>query len=169
MKHCRPAVPLACVLLSTAVGCSTTTPSQRDQAGRFDKFFPAIQAANDELMARFNRGDKLGVAAMYTDDAMMLSDGGERYQGRAAIDRYWAGDPSAPARPAPKTPPHWTLHILSLEGTPEMPVQRGRSIIASEWEGTPKTSDVQFFVVWRRQPDGTYRIAVDAWWPTPAK
>lgn len=89
---------------------------------------------------------------------------GERYEGRAAIDNYWNPPPKPGAAPA--QPGKWILEVLSLEGTPAMPIQRGRSILESEWQGKTHISDVQFLVVWRRQPDRSYKIAVDAWWPT---
>jgi len=114
-------------------------------------------------MARYNRGDMSGVARMYEDDAVMISSRGERYQGRAAIDAYW----NPPQKPGQGSKPgKWTLEVLSVEGTEFMPVQRGRSILEGQWEGKATTSDVQFVVVWRKQPDGSYRISVDSWWPT---
>ncbi len=144
------------------IAACTSTPAPHTTTSTLN----AIQAANRELMDRYNRGDKLGVARMYEDTAILMSSGGERYEGRAAIDAYW-NPPADPARPtAART---WTLEVLSLEGTDTMPIQRGRSLLKGEWQNKPSVSDVQFLVVWRKQSDGTHKIAIDAWWPTGTK
>jgi ketosteroid isomerase-like protein len=139
--RCISLVPV--VLLLAA--CST--PSFRSD----------IEAANRHLTDSFNRGDYRAVAAAYLDDAVLIGPGDYRVEGREAIDAYWI---------RPWQDPHWSLEVLDVEGTPDMPVQRGRSLLRTTENGKMDLSDVQFVVIWRRQPDGTYKIAVDAYWPT---
>lgn len=145
------------VIVLSACGMPQRIPGQAELRD-------VIKLANRQLMDAYNRGDKLAVARMYEDNAVMISDRGERYQGREAIDAYW-NPPPKPGAAAPK-PGAWSLEVLSVEGNPNMLIQRGRSILKSEWDGKASTSDVQFVVVWRRQSDNSYKIAVDAWWPT---
>lgn len=116
-----------------------------------------IEAANRRLTDSFNRGDYRAVANAYLDDAVLLGPNNYRVEGRQAIDAYWIRT---------WNDPHWTLEVLDVDGTPDMPVQRGRSLLRTTENGRIDVSDVQFIVVWRRQPDGTYKIAVDAYWPT---
>ncbi len=118
-------------------------------------FRTEIEAANRQLAERFNAGDYAAVAATYLDDAVLLGPRGYRVEGREAIDAYWVKE---------WTNARWTLKVLGLEGTADMPVQRGRSILEYDRPGGRHVSDVLFLVVWRRQPDGAYRIAVDAYW-----
>ncbi len=129
-------------------------------AGRAERHpaYGAILEANRELESRFERGDNAGVAAMYEDDAVLLGADGYRVEGREAIDAYWD---------RARENPGWTLDILSLEGDVSLPVQRGRSVLEYDRDGARRVSDVQFLVIWRLQPDGTYRIAVDAYWSEP--
>jgi ketosteroid isomerase-like protein len=154
--------PLLLILVPTVLAACATQPLSEPREAA--SFRPAIEAANRQLMDAYNRGDTIAVARMYADDALMISDRGERYEGRVAIDKYWNPAPAPNAPPA--KPGKWTLEVLSLEGTDTMPVQRGRSILVMEWQGKPRVSDVQFVVIWRKQPDGSYKIAVDGWWPT---
>lgn len=162
MKHV-----IAVSLLFVFGGCATHSyyGGQGDLAIMRDR----VKSANQQLMDAYNRGDKQAVADMYEDTALMMSSSGERYQGREAIVQYWnpnaKGD--APNNPAISPPTSkWTLNIHSIEGTPPMPIQRGQSILEFQRDGKTTTSDVQFIVIWKRQTDGSYKIAVDAWWPT---
>ncbi|MFN0134445.1 MAG: YybH family protein [Phycisphaerales bacterium] len=147
---------LACLVL-VVCGCAGV---QRSKSGDAD-LRGTVVARNQELVDRFNRGDKIGVARMYADDAIMMSDR-ERHAGREAIDAYWAGPQGAPK--PPRAIERWKLDVLSVEGSADLVVQRGRSTIEGEWEGKPRASIVEFVVIWRRQSSGDYRIAVDAWW-----
>lgn len=143
------------LLAITAVWLTGCTAAHSDRAT-----FDAIVAANRELMDRMNRGDRAGVARMYADDAVLLGPNNYRVEGRAAIDEYWTRD---------KATARWKLEVLSVECPADMPVQRGRSILETQRDGVWKSSDVQFLVIWRRQPDGGYRVAVDAYWSSEPK
>jgi len=50
---------------------------------------PSIQKINEEWMAAFNKGDAAGVAALYSEDAYILPNGGETAKGRRAIEAYF--------------------------------------------------------------------------------
>ena len=133
----------------------TTTPSsQRPPAGDLRG---QVARLNDELMARYRAGDMLGVAAMYSDDAVMLGPNGYRVAGREAIDAYW----TRITRPI-----DWELEIVAVEGGRGLLHQRGVSRLRYHREdtGEPHTSTVQFVVIWVQQPDGGFRIGVDAYW-----
>jgi ketosteroid isomerase-like protein len=106
---------------------------------------------NQAMMEAFNRGDALGVAAHYSDDARMVGPGGPPVVGRAAIDRYWTSFPSAGNR--------WTLEVLETGGDRNTAFQVGRSSIMG-----PKGAMVtEFAGVWQRQPSGELKLALDAW------
>jgi uncharacterized protein (TIGR02246 family) len=51
---------------------------------------PFPQAAVDALIERFNAHDAAGVAAFYTEDAVMLPPDAEPVTGRAAIQEFFA-------------------------------------------------------------------------------
>jgi len=48
-----------------------------------------IEKLNAQFAERFNKGDAAGVAAMYTDDAVVLPPGAGIAKGRAEIEAFW--------------------------------------------------------------------------------
>ena len=136
-----PIVLAACAGIRTPVG----QPSLRSE----------IEAANRALEVAFRTGDLLGVARSYQDDAILLSPSGKRVSGRVEIDEYWTRF---------QDPLDWQLEVFAVEGEGDIAYQRGRSHLVSKRDGERHTSVVDFVLVWRRQPDGGWKIAVDAYW-----
>jgi uncharacterized protein (TIGR02246 family) len=58
-------------------------------AGAQDK--ATIQSLSDKFAQAFNAGDAAAVAALYTDDAVILPPGGEMMKGKSAIQAFWKG------------------------------------------------------------------------------
>jgi len=50
-----------------------------------------IQSLSDQFAKAFNTGDAAAVAALYTEDAIILPPGGEMMKGRSAIQAFWKG------------------------------------------------------------------------------
>ena len=48
-----------------------------------------IQSLNDKFAQAFNAGDAAGVAALYTEEAVILPPGAEMMKGRSAIQSFW--------------------------------------------------------------------------------
>lgn len=146
-------------LLTTSLalgGCASTNP---DVPRPHDHpAYAGVEAANRQLESRLEQGDLAGVAAMYEDDGLMVAAGGNIVAGREALDASW----SRPLQNA-----EWSLSIHSIEGPVELPVQRGTSVLAYDRPTGRHVSEVEFVVVWRLQDDGSYRIAVDAYWSSP--
>lgn len=111
-----------------------------------------IIATNRQMMETFKRGDLLGVSRFYADDATIFSHRGRKIQGRAAIDRYWTSIKGAK---------DWKLEVIELGGDKETLYQIGKSSLTSEGGGSDQTYVCDFVVIWKRQPDGTYKIHVD--------
>jgi ketosteroid isomerase-like protein len=104
------------------------------------------------MVAAFNSGDMLAVARFYTDDARIDGERGELVQGRAAVDKYWADIRNAKS---------WKLDVIDVGGHPDNPYQIGRSTLVTTGPNGDRTSVVEFLVIWRRDPRGGLRIAVD--------
>jgi ketosteroid isomerase-like protein len=111
-----------------------------------------IQAVNDSMVAAFNSGDMLAVARFYTDDARIDGERGELVQGRVAVDKYWTGIRNAKS---------WKLDVIDVGGPRDHPYQVGRSTLVTTGPNGDRTSVVEFLVIWRREPAGGLRIAVD--------
>ena len=76
----RSVTPILCVALLALPSATLGQASPDEQA---------IAEANAAWEAAFNAGDGAGMAALYTEDAMLLPPGGESVEGRAAIEAFW--------------------------------------------------------------------------------
>ena len=110
---------------------------------------PEIENLNTAMVAAFKR-DPATVAAFYTDTAVMVG-GGQRIEGRSALERYWKGASMFS---------DWTLDVLQVGGTADAPWQYGRSRIVSR---SGQVMETYFLGLLRRAPSGELRFHVDAY------
>jgi ketosteroid isomerase-like protein len=110
---------------------------------------------NRAMEDAMKKGDLQGVANFYADNALLLGPNGYSVSGRKAIDEYWT---------KLQSPKDWKLDVLSVEGGKGVIIQRGRSKLVYAPEGKERVSQVEFVLVWQQQKDGSYKIAVDAYW-----
>ncbi len=112
-----------------------------------------IAGLNREMERAFRNGDLQAVAGFYADNALMIGPA-TRLEGGAAITEYWQEI---------SDPVNWTLEVREITGTADIVHQTGRSFL-TYLEGLEEhTSVVDFVLVWQRQPDGTYKIAIDSY------
>ena len=116
-----------------------------------------VEEMNRKQIEAFNRGDLLGVARIYADDATIYFPNwatrqGGRIQGREAIDKYWL---------AIKKPREWKLEIVEVGGTKDAIWELGKSTLTEEVDGKGATYVGDFIVIWKRQKGGSYRIHTD--------
>jgi ketosteroid isomerase-like protein len=109
----------------------------------------------------FNSGDAAGMAACYSEGARLLAENTELIQGRADIERFWrhAIDRARAAH---------AVRTISLDevtssgdlgymlGTVTVRIPDGPQLIT------------KYAVIWQRDADGRWRIAVDSSSPNPA-
>lgn len=107
-----------------------------------------VEALNAAMVAAFT-SEPASVAAHYTDDAALIG-GGQRHQGRAAVDAYWRGA---------STFTRWSLAVLETGGPPHAPWQYGRSVLTGR---SGRTMETYFIGLLRRQPAGGLKFQVDA-------
>jgi len=70
--------------LLTAIGLCLPVPAvAQDKA--------TIQSLSDKFAQAFNAGDATAIAALYTEDAVILPPGAEMMKGRSAIQAFWQG------------------------------------------------------------------------------
>lgn len=119
-----------------------------------------VRAAVAAMEAAFAGGTPARVAEHYTADALLLAPGMQT-AGRAAIAGVWASVP--PGR-------RWRLELTEIGGGPEEPWSRGRSHLT--WvddAGAARTRTSEVLAVWRREPDGHYRLHRDVMLPEPTR
>jgi uncharacterized protein (TIGR02246 family) len=121
-----------------------------------------IEEALATFAAAFNGGDGAGVAALYTDDAALLPPGGERVDGRAAIETFWQGAIDGGLT-------NLTLRVVEVEAKGDIAYEVGAlSLQAPGEDGQPVTVEGKYIVVWQKGADGAWRLHRDIWNMSPA-
>ena len=113
-----------------------------------------IQRLNQEMDACLMRGDLLGYAGFYADDATIIGFDKRKIQGREAIDRFcleMTGVTEAKAV------------VLDVGASGDLIYQVATSF--SRWvrNGEEGSYFCDCMYVWRKEEDGTYRIFLDAY------
>jgi uncharacterized protein (TIGR02246 family) len=122
-----------------------------------------IDSLGREWEAAANRAEVDRLVAIYAPDAVILPPGGPVIEGSETIRELFRQEFERF-----DTKLAFTTQAIEVDG--DMAYRRGRYV----WRGTPRLSGQtvettnKFLEVWRRQPDGSWRIAVDMWNPSEA-
>jgi uncharacterized protein (TIGR02246 family) len=111
-----------------------------------------IDKLNEAWVAAFNKGDAAAIAAMYTDDATVLPQGGPMVKGATGIKDLWAGvikDFSDPK-----------LTTVELHSMGEVMAYEIGTITAKTKATPPQDVAGKYVVVWRRS-GATWKLAAD--------
>ena len=148
MKLCPRRTFLAvCTLL--ALVAITVSPA----AAFDDKDRTAIRAAADAWLKAAVARDAKGLAAMYTADAVLLPPNAEAITGRDAIGAFFTAFP--PFKDA-------KVSQVECEGHGDIAFARGTysmTILIDDKTSIPEKG--KFLEVWRKQADGSWKIARD--------
>lgn len=142
----RPSIPwiiAACALV--AAGCQPG-PAPLSDADR-----QAIQAVSEQFMRHIESGNVDSLAALYTEDVVVMPPNQPAVHGRAAV-REWQAD----------FPPVSEFIALNdeIQGVGDLAYVRGRYVLRLAIEGAPVDSG-KYLEIRRRQADGSWPIAVD--------
>jgi ketosteroid isomerase-like protein len=113
-----------------------------------------IERWNQEMDACLMRGDLAGYAAFYSDEATIIGFDKRKIQGRAAIDRFcleMTGITEAKAI------------VLDVGMSGDLIYQVATSFARWDRNGKEGSYLCDCMYVWRKEPDGTYRIFLDAY------
>jgi len=161
LELCRSAV----VLVVMAVGMSACGPGSRGPAAA-GRDAPAalsasdsagIAAADSAFRVAVDSGNAAAVAAVYASDASLLAPNLPLQRGRGAIQKFWSG--------------HFEAYTVKVEVTSDMIEGRGdlaykmghyRLTAVPKSKSAPGIADDGKFVeILKKQPDGTWKYAVD--------
>jgi ketosteroid isomerase-like protein len=122
----------------------------RQEAERFCRRFEVL----------FNVGDAAGMTACYAEDARLLAENTELIMGRPAIEQFWRAAIGR-ARIAGAARTIGLDDVISSGslgytlGTVTVRIPDGPTLVT------------KYAVIWQRDPDGRWRIAVDSSSPNP--
>jgi len=116
-----------------------------------------IEAANAKFSAAFEHGDAATVAALYTQDAIVLPPDGEMVKGRQAIGEFWKATSKSGVKSA-------KLTTVDVGRSGDIAYEVGTVLLTVQPEGKePATASAKYLVVWKRQADGSWRLHRDIW------
>ena len=119
------------------------------------KVRPAIEKTNKQFLDALSRGDAAGCAAAYAETARVLPPNSRMQTGRKAIQEFWQGAITQGVKAA-------TLTILELEEHGGTAIEIGAYTLDIQPQGKPPAKDEgKYVVIWKRQKDGSWKLAVD--------
>lgn len=143
-------VPAAVLFLSSTALAQTPA----DSTAAVEGIAQSAQAFSRAL----ERGDAEAMAAQYVDDAVLVPPGGRMVAGRDSIRAFWT-----PRNPDFRTLAH-SLTTDRLEVVGEVAVEVGTWRQEGQLrDEDPRESAGRYLVVWRRQPDGAWKMQFDSW------
>ena len=140
------AAALPLLLLALPSSAATMQAASADPVTTIASAREAIETANSSWLPQMERGDAAGVAAAYSDDGVLLTANGTALRGRAAIAaRYRVVDGGL------------VQEGVTVSGG--LIYEWGHGWLAFQKEGKRQVSSGPYFTVWRRGPDGSWRIS----------
>jgi len=121
---------------------------------------PAVEQFTRDFEALFTAGDAPGMAAFYAQDARLLAENTELIEGRAAIEQFWRhAIQRAQAAGAIRT-----ISLDEITSSGSLGYALG-TVTVHIAQGPRLTT--KYAVIWQRDPDGRWRLAVDSSSPNP--
>ena len=116
----------------------------------------AIDKGNAQWIEAWEKGDPKLVAALFTDDAVMLSLGGKVFKGRQQIlerQRTAMQSVTHPIKVSVVTVKIW------LDG--DTAYETGKYKYEYAEKGKPTTEEGRYVTAWKRQDDGSWKLSMD--------
>ncbi|HEU4402821.1 MAG TPA: DUF4440 domain-containing protein [Candidatus Polarisedimenticolia bacterium] len=143
-RHAGPGMLILSLALIAPTACAKPEPIE-----------VLIREANGRLVEAFNRGDAAGVAALYDEEAAVLPPDQPTVNGRQAIEGFFAGLVTAGGRGL-------ALEIADVQQSGDRAIERGGfRMTVQPPGGQPIPQEGKYVVIWKRQPDGAWKVSVD--------
>lgn len=122
-------------------------------SGTDPKLLAAIRKANSDFEIAMTKADTSSIAEPYTNDAVFVSADGTVTKGRAQIEQLYR-DRFAKSGAALET----RIESEEVMIDADVAYERGRGMIALRGKDGRVSNWARFLTVWRRQPDGDWKI-----------
>jgi len=148
----RPAILLPLAVLAGCQSLSAPAPDTvREEA--------AIRATDARWLAAAQAHDLEQTVSYWTDDVYMMPPGGPAMVGKEALRRYVAG-----AFTIPDFSISWVTDHIWVAKSGEVAYAVGTDTIRlTTPDGKAVVEHDKAVAVWRKQPDGSWKCAVDIW------
>lgn len=121
----------------------------------------AIEKASQAWMAAFDAGDAAGIAALYSEDAMLLPPDATQIKGRQAVQETFQGWIDAGFKDI-------VLETVEVEASGDLAYEVGSFSVKVPAENDQMvTATGSFLVVWKKGADGVWRMHRDTWSDAP--
>jgi ketosteroid isomerase-like protein len=117
----------------------------------------ALEEANQKFMDASIRGDAATVAALYTDNTLLLPPNSPMIQGKKATEEYWR-ETWAQLKIA-----DFKMTILDLYGKGDLVCEVGSYTLKFRVQGKDAVDEGKYLVVWRQMADKTWKKHIDIW------
>ena len=134
------------LLLASACAPPPASLSEADLA--------AIRAAKEAFVEAGANNDWAAVAALYTEDAVLMPPNAPAVTGRAAIQEVFGQFPTLTS---------FELTIDGIEGSGDIAAVRGSYSLSMDIGGQTVDDSGKYVEVRRRQADGSWPIIIDTW------
>jgi uncharacterized protein (TIGR02246 family) len=140
----------------TALAACTNTPSLKPDLSHEEA---AIRAADARWLAAAQAHDLEQTVSYWTNDVYMMPPGGPPMIGQEALRRYVGG-----AFAIPGFSISWVTDRIWVAKSGDIAYAVGSDTIRlTSPDGKPVEEHNKAVAVWRREPDGSWKCAVDIW------
>jgi ketosteroid isomerase-like protein len=127
-------------------------------AAEEDTVRQAIRSAEEKFARADLRRDVPAMMEMYAEDAVVFPPGGEPLSGKPAIMRWMNRLLDSRA-----TVTREEFELQSLDVCGDLAIESGRMAADEEAGGAIETTRTQYLAIWKRQPDGSWKIQKNMW------
>jgi uncharacterized protein (TIGR02246 family) len=155
MRSESPSFGLALVASLLLGACAAQQPSTSATPRGAATVRAQIEQATARFSETFNRGDAAALAAMYDTGAVVLAPNAPPMRGRQNIEALWAGARQQGFKTL-------DLVVNSVEVVGNHAIELGSYTLVIQPPGQGEATDRgKYMVIWRRQPDGSWKLYRD--------
>jgi ketosteroid isomerase-like protein len=123
----------------------------------------SIEANNADFVAKYAAKDTIGLAQLYTEDAVAFPPNEDRVAGRESVQKMWQGWIDAGVTDL-------TLKSTQVEESGNLAYEEGTySVKIPGSDGKTSEEIGKYIVVWKKGADGEWRMHRDIWNTNSAK
>ncbi|NIM51970.1 MAG: DUF4440 domain-containing protein [Gemmatimonadales bacterium] len=142
--------------LALALVTSACQPPAQEAGPLSEEDVAAIRSSTESFAQAMLAGDPATVAGFFAEDAVAMPPNEPAVEGRAAIQAWLEALPTVTQD---------ELRLVEVTGRGEIAYGRGTYTLTVMPEGAPEpiTDRGKYVAIFRKQPDGSWLIAVDIW------